>query len=435
VIIDGNSSPVFAAGTGYGAPVVATYTGTIARRSARASCTHAHTYSSAIYMCVCSGTGTVAGDSSCAQPSTVSAGLQLGSLECGLTSGMQFVEIEGQNFGSPELRSSMVVTYGVSGTELVAAGCTITEAHVKIRCNTVPGAGAGLKWTVIVGTHEVPGHRDRAHVLASLCSHSCSRVPVCSDGLRSVAPTTSYAPPKLVSLDGPGAAFASTYGGELVHLAGENFGPPENQTAYFSGVFYGRYQARDCVVESHARITCRTVPGIGHALPWSVRIAGQTSMENIVTSYSAPAIYGDMGDASWLTPGLFTVTLNGTNVGLNQLGVAVDVEIDGLRSDVVTVKVESALAGELVNPDPSDDSAVSQLPDTLTFIMPPGRGQGLVYRLVVRDQLRSVINCSCSLRRLAAFLSLTCPSLAHTLPHLDALVDGVTATSRCVRIT
>ena len=100
---------------------------------------------------------------------------------CHVPCSSQVVLITGQNFGSADLDNDIVVWYGPTGRELAARGCSIVQAHSVIRCFTTPGAGARLKWTVII------------------------------DGLMSEAPTTAYDIPRIHSIEGPGAANASTY--------------------------------------------------------------------------------------------------------------------------------------------------------------------------------------------------------------------------------
>jgi hypothetical protein len=128
VLIDGVASPLYAANTSYGAPVVALY----------------------------NGMGTVGGLVDCSYGDG-----------CGSTRGSQYVNISGQNFGSAELNNTILVRYGVNGTELTAEGCVIAEPHVLIVCNTVPAAGTRLKWTVIIGT---------------FAGRGCSRVCKCGGG-------------------------------------------------------------------------------------------------------------------------------------------------------------------------------------------------------------------------------------------------------------
>ena len=72
VRIDGNASPVNAANTSYGAPIVATY----------------------------AGNGTVRGSPECFE-----------GVNCGNTRGDQIVSITGQNFGSEDLGNELLVRY------------------------------------------------------------------------------------------------------------------------------------------------------------------------------------------------------------------------------------------------------------------------------------------------------------------------------------
>jgi hypothetical protein len=114
VIVDGNPSPVFGANTSYGAPVVATY----------------------------SGVGTVGGSQTCFEA----------GVDCGDTRGRQLITISGQNFGSNDMGNELAVRYGPTGSELAAQNCTIVTPHTVIQCDTVPGAGTRLKWSVFIGT-------------------------------------------------------------------------------------------------------------------------------------------------------------------------------------------------------------------------------------------------------------------------------------------
>jgi hypothetical protein len=82
--------------------------------------------------------------------------------------------------------------------------------------------------------------------------------------------------------------------------------------------------------------------------------------------------------------------VNGTNVGAGLIGLSLSVEVDGLQSDIVTIPVQSMTPGGVLNPVRSTSEKVLQAPDRIEFVMRPGRGQGLTFWLVVRDQLRFV---------------------------------------------
>ena len=69
--------------------------------------------------------------------------------------------------------------------EYSAYMCNITTSHTAITCYTVPGAGAGLLWTIVI------------------------------DGQVSRVSTTDYAPPVITGFSGPGATNANTDGGQV----------------------------------------------------------------------------------------------------------------------------------------------------------------------------------------------------------------------------
>ena len=90
------------------------------------------------------------------------------------------------------------ISYGPSGTEFIAVGCTVTVPHSQIACTTAPGTGRQLRWLVTVG----------------------GQVSALSTA------TTSYAGPAITAVS-PGNG--PTAGGGVVTLSGVNFG-----TAYAS---------------------------------------------------------------------------------------------------------------------------------------------------------------------------------------------------------
>ena len=80
------------------------------------------------------------------------------------------------------------------------------------------------------------------------------------------------------------------------------------------------YKPTDCVVRSHQKITCLTVPGIGSALFWHVTVREQSNALTATTSYAAPYINsmtpagGVSADGSDLRD--FLVYLNVSDSGL-----------------------------------------------------------------------------------------------------------------------
>ena len=108
-------------------------------------------------------------------------------LIAGSTLGGQGINITGLNFGT--VNSTLNVTYSLSlqgqvpgvtvlrpdgtfspnGVVYSPPGCAVTISNTQITCNTAPGAGGSLSWTVIV------------------------------NGVANAYPTTSYAPPVVSS--------------------------------------------------------------------------------------------------------------------------------------------------------------------------------------------------------------------------------------------
>jgi hypothetical protein len=206
-----------------------------------------------------------------------------------------------------------------------------------------------------------------------------------------------------------------------------------------------RYTAAGCTVLDHDLINCVTVPGIGAGLVWTVFVAGQRSQDAIMSNYAPPAIWSDANQSAWLTTGLFDVSaagpcccvaavhdccpvrcaraaacvvgacgpcvhrvcacavrvrvcvrvclqvdVNAANVGAGLIGMAMEIEVDGVGADLVYVPLTSMRMGGVANPDRAPTQALVQNPDRLRFVMPPGRGEGLSYRVVVRDLVSEV---------------------------------------------
>lgn len=144
-----------------------------------------------------------------------------------------------------------------------AADCDVVLAHRRVECKTVEGAGADLRWYLLIGNQI------------------------------SETPSTDYAPPKIVEIIGSGAVDASTEGGDRVLMLGSNFGP---ETDLLDSVTYGTtgYErvASGCEVLNHTAIECGTEPGVGRSQVWIVSVEGQSSKveDSPVTSYAAPAV-------------------------------------------------------------------------------------------------------------------------------------------------
>ena len=325
VEVDGQASQVFAAGTSYGNPIISFYGG-------------AH-YTEL------------------------------------LTSGGQQVEIHGHNFGMASLGNDIHMTYGPTGTEFVATGCFIPDAHKHklIICNTTEAAGRSHKWEVTI------------------------------DGQLSEAPTTHYGAPevhKVTGFDNSDAHSFSTYGGEVVEITGLNFGPADRQDEFFEKVTYGptggEYTAVGCEVVSHTRINCFTVAGSGADHMWIVHVEGQASAatSSVTTSYKRPQLLAS-SVYNGRTNGAFTITLTGMNLGIQDPNTEILIEIRGVGDDKIQIPIPAsqlqaggvvqeqqrrALAAKLVN-----GRVVDQV-DTVEFTMVEGRGAAKQIMLVVRHR-------------------------------------------------
>ena len=165
---------------------------------------------------------------------------------------------------------------GMSSMVFSAANCTVAVAHTEIHCNTIPGAGVNLKWTVVI------------------------------DGQQSRSPTTSYAAPQVLSLaieapsggSGSGTGLTPTGGDRLV-LTGRNFGPAS--PSFLESVTYGtttgtEYTAKACsVTKSGSELVCESVAGTGASLNFIVRVGSQVSrtplgVTPVSTRYRPPTV-------------------------------------------------------------------------------------------------------------------------------------------------
>ena len=142
--------------------------------------------------------------------------------------------------------------------------CVVTKAHVEMQCDLVPGAGHTFEWTVTVGLQD------------------------------SRTPTSSYHRPIVDTITGIGASTSAsagkTNGAQLVELHGLNFGKYSTPGSVSYGVTGSEYFPTGCVVNSHTKISCTTVPGIGADLFWRVTIRDQSNILQATTTYARPFI-------------------------------------------------------------------------------------------------------------------------------------------------
>eukprot|EP00808_Paulinella_micropora_P022933 g26443.t1 len=224
----------------------------------------------------------------------------------------QYITIYGSSFGPLYGPQLINVTLGPTRSELVATGCQVTDADIRIRCQAPIGVGSG-------------------HLV---------HVSVSSQAAADTAHTVSYAPPTITASSNP----LQTSGGTVVTLDGVNLGPISSYplwTALGVGVSaqygdgssgFGPYVATDCnVTIAHTQIRCRTVAGMGTAHVWYVTVAGQKDvLEYAVANYQKPSITslgwepseGVRNLANFSTLGGQTIFINGQNFGFPSANVS-----------------------------------------------------------------------------------------------------------------
>jgi len=244
------------------------------------------------------------------------------------TAGGEYVTLTGTNFGPSAAADAMFASYGVSGatdsstslkdTLYNSSDCEVVTAHTVVRCNTVPGVGTNLQWSLTVGEQA-------------------------SDEFTSTL--TSYEPPVITSIVvDVGNTNLTTEGSDFVTITGTSFGPISSRNlvtaAYQNPILEtlggSVLKALSCEVSTIDTImTCLTAVGVGHDQAWNVTVGGQTSdFSSDTTSYAVPRIesrvdgsvrdgvsfivdnYLEMVSPSHIsTDGTTAVTLTGTNFG------------------------------------------------------------------------------------------------------------------------
>ena len=231
------------------------------------------------------------------------------------TTGGEIIYLIGSNFGPATtptaiksgVTTTVLVEYGLfdqdnTTTQFVAADCSVRIAHFQIMCTTIPGVGRGLRWRVTLGEQT---------------------------GAPSLV-TTSYRPPVVTSVTGPGTQGGSTMGGQEVIISGFGFVPGVSIS-----VMYGRkqtapkqhalesataYRAKNCVVVvEHFSLRCYTAEGTGKDHAWQVDVEGlgSSSLFSANTSYAPPVIAEITGAGASLadTAGGQAIHLHGANFG------------------------------------------------------------------------------------------------------------------------
>jgi hypothetical protein len=195
------------------------------------------------------------------------------------TTGGEKITIQGSNFG-PTGTPVDAVSYGPLPSanlySVDATKCQVLTQALMI-CDSAPGIGFNHAVKVTVG----------------------------SQSSIAVATTLSYAPPTIFAFNGLGSDNALTSGSEDIIITGTNFGPNDAYTNANIQASYGVklqnsvntisnivWTAVNCQVSvSHTEANCKTSPGAGRALSWSLVIGGQASVVP-TTNYAPPSITG-----------------------------------------------------------------------------------------------------------------------------------------------
>ncbi|KAA0148487.1 hypothetical protein FNF31_07409 [Cafeteria roenbergensis] len=225
------------------------------------------------------------------------------------TEGGDLVTIRARNVGPIDF-DGLTVRYGPKGYEsrwIYAQNCKVTQGSYY----TSPG-------TVVCNMAPMPNAQ-----LLPLANNHQWLVTVSGDSKGEPGCCSSYGPPILSAISGPGAADAVTPGGQAVVISGKNFGPSPGpiRVMYYltidksaddsagggggilnatdirtigdgSGEFYiqpnGGSAACKITVD-HLEITCETAPAGGSGLRWEVFAYNRSSVPPL-TAYAPPRI-------------------------------------------------------------------------------------------------------------------------------------------------
>ena len=207
-----------------------------------------------------------------------------------LGDGTATVTITGSGFG-PAGDGTATVTAGPYST----TSCTVVSDSTA-SCYVV-GAGASIPVTFVVSGRTATG-----------------------------TVTLTFNRPVIQSVSASPTLMA-TAGGDAITITGTNFGPSTTSGSQPVSATYvtttanqptATFTATGCSVVSQTTITCRSGPGYGRDLSWTVVVGGQASAaSSSLTAYSPPTITSMSGATGLLTSGGATLTLSGTNFGVN----------------------------------------------------------------------------------------------------------------------
>ena len=267
------------------------------------------------------------------------------------TEGDQVVEIEGRNFGPAKLpngellRSITSVTYGKKGTEYVVlvADCAVTTDHFVVTCKTVKGAGKGMNWLVTIDGQQ------------SITPSTWYRPPA----ITAIAGPTALSTQGGETLIFTGTNFGASPRDNAVKIS------PVTGKPFLQALTYGpngmQYGAAGCeVTKSSTEIQCVTVPGVGSDLTWVVTIEDQTSIAYKWGTYEPPFI-ATAAPLAGPTEGATMVTLTGKGFGVKDPTSTLRIKFNGqLITSAVTAGVDDATGAETCTFATPEGHGVSQ---------------------------------------------------------------------------
>jgi hypothetical protein len=209
------------------------------------------------------------------------------------------VLVRGSNFGpvaGTDLRVWAVPAADQTKVFL-ARDCEVVEAHVTIRCTLGSRLGAKLNFRVRV------------------------------EGQDNTLPQISLAPPRVARVSLVGAAFASTRGGTLVVVEGDNFGDSVADVRVLLVTSGGAVDAGNCTfVSPDTQLQCALPLGLGAISRVSVTVLDQTGALDVTGLAYAPPTVASVSPPTWPTDVTsMTVTVTGSGFGSPELSGLVSV--------------------------------------------------------------------------------------------------------------
>ena len=192
-----------------------------------------------------------------------------------LTGGSELVVVHGTGFGPVGTTGAGVVAMRY-GDSFHATSCVTTTAGVAMTCTSVEGVGEGLPVRVAVGGQTAA---DAPNV------------------------TLSYTAPTVSRIHGPGAVSAPSDGDVAILVDGSNFGGAVWGNSLPVSCEYGASAAAGelaaaaaCVVVSHSRVQCTSVPGTGPTPFWRVTVVRHpVTYTDAKLGFAAPVVQSFSG--------------------------------------------------------------------------------------------------------------------------------------------